>query len=150
MTGVAMLCSSLATRTQAVVWKGAKPWVSAIMPMIEPMAATIVTIQQMASSTCRPHHLADHIGILFCTMCIWICITGQVIKVCVFTSEMNGNNSSSQTEPLSEETVPSFGVHMALCTSTEYCTFHLRVQATQVRSPAKRLSGVQSQWHLQT
>ena len=54
---------------------------SAIMPMIEPMAATIETIQQMTSRTCRPHHLADHIGILFCTMCIWICRTGQVIKM---------------------------------------------------------------------
>ena len=53
---------------------------SAIMPMIEPMAATIETIQQMTSRTCRPHHLADHIGIFFCTMCIWICRTGYVVK----------------------------------------------------------------------
>ncbi len=53
--------------------KGAKPWVSWMMPATEPTAETMVTAQQKALSPCSAHQYGENILMFFWTMCIWIC-----------------------------------------------------------------------------
>ena len=64
--------------SQDAAW--AQQGLSPITPSMLPMAATMEMIQQMTFSSCKPHHLAENMGIFFCAMCIWICTAPDMVS----------------------------------------------------------------------
>ena len=41
-----------------------------MMPTMAPIMAAALTPKQKSWSVCKAHHLADHMGIFFCAMCM--------------------------------------------------------------------------------
>ena len=78
---------------QATVWKGAKPWVSWMMPATDPTAATMLMSQQKKLRLCSAIQYGENILTFFCTMCIWICIR---TKICQQRGPKNSKGNSRQ------------------------------------------------------